>query len=181
MTQATQGIQASATPLPRDRHALLQTLLSGVERIAPVIEQHKTRAEQARTLAPEVVEAMRDAGLLMMKSPYEVGGAEIHPVDQMEVVEAVTYLDSAAAWSMFIAATVTGRALSALSDEAVDELFAGGVFPIMAGSLKPSGAATQVDGGFEYLVNGHGAAAYSMPTMSSCRSSKTIKPEPLRQ
>ena len=100
MTQATQGIQASATPLPRDRHALLQTLLSGVERIAPVIEQHKTRAEQARTLAPEVVEAMRDAGLLMMKSPYEVGGAEIHPVDQMEVVEAVTYLDSAAAWSM---------------------------------------------------------------------------------
>ena len=40
---------------------------------------------------------MRDAGLLMMKSPYEVGGAEIHPVDQMEVVEAVTYLDSAAA------------------------------------------------------------------------------------
>ena len=148
MTQATQGIQASATPLPRDRHALLQTLLSGVERIAPVIEQHKTRAEQARTLAPEVVEAMRDAGLLMMKSPYEVGGAEIHPVDQMEVVEAVTYLDSAAAWSMFIVATVTGRALSALSDEAVDELFAGGVFPIMAGSLKPSGAATQVDGGF---------------------------------
>ena len=148
MTQATQGIQASATPLPRDRRALLQTLLSGVERIAPVIEQHRTRAEQARTLAPEVVEAMRDAGLLMMKSPYEVGGAEIHPVDQMEVVEAVTYLDSAAAWSMFIAATVTGRALSALSDEAVDELFAGGVFPIMAGSLKPSGAATQVDGGF---------------------------------
>ena len=148
MTQATQGIQASATPLPRDRRALLQTLLSGVERIAPMIEQHKTRAEHARTLAPEVVEAMRDAGLLMMKSPYEVGGAEIHPVDQMEVVEAVTYLDSAAAWSMFIAATVTGRALSALSDEAVDELFAGGVFPIMAGSLKPSGAATQVDGGF---------------------------------
>ena len=49
---------------------------------------------------------------------------------------------------MFIAATVTGRALSALSDEAVNELFAGGTFPIMAGSLKPSGTATQVDGGF---------------------------------
>jgi alkylation response protein AidB-like acyl-CoA dehydrogenase len=98
---------------------------------------------------------MRDTGLLMMKSPYEVGGAEIHPVDQMEVVEAVTYLDSAAAWSMFIAATVTGRALSALSDEAVNELFAGDVFPIMAGSLKPSGSATPVDGGFR--ISGHWA------------------------
>ena len=127
MTQPTQGIQASAAPLPRDRCALLQTLLSGVERIAPIIERNKTASEHARTLAPEVVEAMRDVGLLMMKSPYEVGGAEIHPVDQMEVVEAVTYLDSAAAWSMFIAATVTGRALSALSNEAVDELFAGGL------------------------------------------------------
>ena len=181
MTQATQGIQASATPLPRDRHALLQTLLSGVERIAPVIEQHKTRAEQARTLAPEVVEAMRDAGLLMMKSPYEVGGAEIHPVDQMEVVEAVTYLDSAAAWSMFIAATVTGRALSALSDEAVDELFAGGSFQSWQAVSSHPARPLRSMVVFEYLVNGHGAAAYSMPTMSSCRSSKTIKQESLRQ
>ena len=148
MTQHAPKTQVSPTPLPRERGELLQTLLSGVKRIAPIIERNKTASEHARTLAPEVVEAMHDCGLLMMKSPYEVGGAEIHPVDQMAVVEAVTYLDSAAAWSMFIAATVTGRALSALSDEAVNELFAGGTFPIMAGSLKPSGTATQVDGGF---------------------------------
>lgn len=140
--------QISATPLPRERGELLRTMLRSVERIAPVIERNKAASEQARTLAPDVVEAMRDTGLLMMKSPYEVGGAEIHPVDQMAVVEAVTCLDSAAAWSMFIAATVTGRALSALSDEAVNELFAGDVFPIMAGSLKPAGTAAQVDGGF---------------------------------
>jgi alkylation response protein AidB-like acyl-CoA dehydrogenase len=66
----------------------------------------------------------------------------------MAVVEAVVKLDSAAAWTMFIGATVTGRALSALSDEAVDELMAAPDFPIMAGSLKPSGSATKVDDGF---------------------------------
>lgn len=148
MTQSAPKAQISATPLPRERSALVQALLRGVEGIAPIIARNKAASEHARSLAPEVVEAMRDTGLLMMKSPYEVGGAEIHPVDQMAVVEAVTYLDSAAAWSMFIAATVTGRALSALSDEAVDELFAGGSFPIMAGSLKPSGAAIRVNGGF---------------------------------
>ena len=91
---------------------------------------------------------MRDVGLFRMKSPHEVGGAEIHPVDQMAVVEAVVKLDSAAAWTMFIGATVTGRALSALSDKAVDELLAMPDFPIMAGSLKPSGSATKVDDGF---------------------------------
>ena len=108
MTQSAPKAQISATPLPRDRSALVQALLRGVEGIAPIIARNKAASEHARTLAPEVVEAMRDTGLLMMKSPYEVGGAEIHPVDQMAVVEAVTYLDSAAAWSMFIAATVTG-------------------------------------------------------------------------
>jgi hypothetical protein len=37
----------------------------------------------------------------------------------MEVIEAVTMIDSAAAWSMFIASTITVRALTVLSDEAV--------------------------------------------------------------
>ncbi|MDP6187386.1 MAG: acyl-CoA dehydrogenase family protein, partial [Pseudomonadales bacterium] len=97
MTQSAPKAQISATPLPRERSALVQALLRGVEGIAPIIARNKAASEHARSLAPEVVEAMRDTGLLMMKSPYEVGGAEIHPVDQMAVVEAVTYLDSAAA------------------------------------------------------------------------------------
>tara|TARA_B100001093_G_scaffold212514_1_gene203971 strand:- start:214 stop:1098 length:885 start_codon:yes stop_codon:yes gene_type:complete len=49
---------------------------------------------------------------------------------------------------MFIGATVTGRALSAISDKAVDELMTLPDFPIMAGSLKPSGSAIEVEGGF---------------------------------
>jgi alkylation response protein AidB-like acyl-CoA dehydrogenase len=127
---------------------VLADLLNGVDYIAQVISRHRQDCEINRTLSPDVVCAMREIGLFRMKSPHEVGGAEIHPVDQMAVVEAVVKLDSAAAWTMFIGATVTGRALSALSDEAVDELMAAPDFPIMAGSLKPSGSATKVDDGF---------------------------------
>jgi len=133
---------------PPSRGDVLADLLNGVDHITPVISRHRQNCEINRTLSPDVVSAMREVGLFRMKSPREVGGAEIHPVDQMAVVEAVVELDSAAAWTMFIGATVTGRALSALSDEAVDELMAAPDFPIMAGSLKPSGSATKVDDGF---------------------------------
>ena len=120
-------------PTP-SRGDVLADLLNGVDHIAPVMSRHRQDSEINRTLSPDVVRAMREVGLFRMKSPREVGGAEIHPVDQMAVVEAVVKLDSAAAWTMFIGATVTGRALSALSDEAVDELMAAPDFPIMAGS-----------------------------------------------
>ena len=133
---------------PPSREDVLAGLLSGVDQITQVICRHRQDCEINRTLSPDVVRAMRDVGLFRMKSPHEVGGAEIHPVDQMAVVEAVVKLDSAAAWTLFIGATVTGRALSALSDKAVDELLATPDFPIMAGSLKPSGSATKVDDGF---------------------------------
>ena len=123
-------------------------LLSSIQKISGVITEHNSAAEAQRTLAPAVVAAMNEAGLFAMKSPREVGGAEIHPIDQMAVVEAVVKLDSAAAWTMFIGATATGRALSAISDKAVDELMTLPDFPTMAGSLKPSGSAIEVEGGF---------------------------------
>ena len=142
-----QPLSKTERPTP-SRGDVLADLLNGVDHIAQVISRHRQDCEINRTLSPDVVRAMREVGLFRMKSPHEVGGAEIHPVDQMAVVEAVVKLDSAAAWTMFIGATVTGRALSALSDEAVDELMAAPDFPIMAGSLKPSGSATKVDDGF---------------------------------
>ena len=142
-----QPLSKTERPTP-SRGDVLADLLNGVDHIAQVISRHRQDCEINRTLSPDVVCAMREVGLFRMKSPHEVGGAEIHPVDQMAVVEAVVKLDSAAAWTMFIGATVTGRALSALSDEAVDELMAAPDFPIMAGSLKPSGSATKVDDGF---------------------------------
>ena len=142
-----QPLSKTERPTP-SRGDVLTDLLNGVDHIAQVISRHRQDCEINRTLSPDVVCAMREVGLFRMKSPHEVGGAEIHPVDQMAVVEAVVKLDSAAAWTMFIGATVTGRALSALSDEAVDELMAAPDFPIMAGSLKPSGSATKVDDGF---------------------------------
>lgn len=144
----TQSSPTQIRTFPTDRKALCNLLLESVEKIRPIVARHKNNSENRRQLAPEVVAAMRDSNLLMMKSPREVGGAEIHPVDQMTIVEAVTMVDSAAAWSMFITATVSGRALSALSDRALEDILGSGKFPIMAGSLKPGGSAVEVEGGY---------------------------------
>ena len=137
-----------SNPFPTERGALRTTLLSAVEGISKVVAANAELAETARTLAPAVVEALRGSGLTRMKSPRAVGGAEAHPVDQMDVIEAMTMVDPAAAWSMLITSAVTGGALSWLPDEAVREMLADGSFPLMAGSLRPGGSATPVEGGY---------------------------------
>lgn len=130
-------------------------MLAAVRDITPVVARHKEASERERTLAPEVVAALRTSGLIKMKSPLELGGFEMHPADQMEVIEALTRVDSAAAWALFIAATVTGRTLTAFDDATSAELMREDQFPMVAGSLKPSGRAERVDGG--YRVSGQWA------------------------
>ena len=151
MSEMHSRATSASSFLPQERKHLLHHLLSCVEQLTPVFSAYRAASEQARTLAPRVVQAMRDVSLLTMKNPCEIGGGEIHPADQMEVIEAVVKLDSAAAGSVFIAATVSSHAMGAQSDEAVAEAFADSDFPIMAGSLKPSSSATPVDGAYESL------------------------------
>lgn len=146
-------MNAQLQPLPRSE--VLAQMLAAVRDISPVIARHRESSERERTLAPEVVAALRTSGLIRMKSPLEFGGLEMHPVDQMEVIEALTRVDSAAAWSFFIAATITGRTLTAFDDATSAELMRKGQFPMVAGSLKPAGRAEQVDGG--YRVSGQWA------------------------
>lgn len=142
-------------PFPTARADLRSTLMAVVETVAAVTATHRDASEEARTLEPAVVGALRESGLTRMKSPRAAGGAEAHPADQMDVIEALTMIDPAAAWSMFITSAVTGGALSWLPDEAVQEVLSAGPFPLMAGSLRPAGSATPVDGG--YRVSGRWA------------------------
>ena len=143
--------QASAVAFegfPPERDAKRRVLLDAVASIADVLAAHRDESEELRTLAPASVQALHDVGLTRLKSPLEVGGAEADPVLQMDVIEAVTMIDPAAAWSMFISSAVTGGALARLPDEAVAEMLSGERFPFMAGSLRPGGEARAVDGGY---------------------------------
>lgn len=149
-----------ANRFPVEREANRSYLLAAVESVSDVLAANRDKTEEGRTLAPAAVEALRESGLFMLKAPREVGGAEAHPVVQMDVIEAAAMIDPAASWCMLISSAVSGMAMARLADEAVEEILADG-FPFMAGSLRPGGSARRVDGG--YRVSGRWAWGSGVP------------------
>src|SRR5215467_2009515 len=75
-------------------------LLRQVERLRPLIEEHRQSAEDDRKLSGVVYQAMYDAGLFGMHAPKAYGGLELHVIDMLRVIEAVARIDSAAAWNL---------------------------------------------------------------------------------
>ena len=118
-------------------------------RLSPVCETSWLRADEAealRTLPQASVNALRESGLFTLKLPAVLGGAEADPVTQVEVIEAVSYIDPSAGWNLMIGAG--GLSLCAfLPDEAIEQMFHGGRIPTLAGAIMP-GRAVPVDGGY---------------------------------
>ena len=133
---------------PRERAARRAALLGAVERIGGVIAAGAEEAERLRTLAPATVQAFRESGLLALKVPESLGGIEADPVTQLEVLEAVTRLDSSAGWCLMVATTAIGLPAGFLPDAAVKALIADGRVPTAAVAIAPTGVATPVDGGY---------------------------------
>ena len=66
---------------------------------------------------------------------------------QIDVIEAVSYIDPSAGWTLFIGAG--GLSLCAFyPDEAIQHMFPAGRVPTMAGAIMP-GRAVPVDGGYQ--------------------------------
>src|SRR4051812_20168536 len=69
-----------------------------VAQIAPTVRQYAAQAETQRRLAPEVVNALLDAGVLTVLTPRAYGGLELDPRTALQLFEAIAHLDSAAGW-----------------------------------------------------------------------------------
>ena len=133
---------------PTERAAKRAALLAAVERIRGVVAAGAEEAERLRTLPPATVRALADSGLLALKVPASLGGAEADPVTQLEVLEALTHIDASAGWCLMVATTAVGLPAGFLPDEAIGKIFASGRTPLAAIAIFPSGTATPVDGGY---------------------------------
>ena len=138
--------------IPGSREQKRKTLLDSVESIRDIVEEGSDEAEEIRTLPKAAVDALESSGLFGLKLPESLGGSEADPVTQLEVIEALTKIDTSAGWSMMIGATSAALPGAFLADEAIDVIFAGGRAPRFAGSGMPGGEAIQNAGG--YTVNG---------------------------
>jgi alkylation response protein AidB-like acyl-CoA dehydrogenase len=142
---------------PTDREAKRQVLLAAVERVRDTLLAGADAAEANATLPPATVQALDEAGLLALKLPAVLGGAEADLVTQLEVLEAVTYIDTSAGWCTLIGAAAIAGPGAFLADEAIAQIFVDGQVPRAAGTFMPSGQAVPVEGG--YRVSGRWAFA----------------------
>ena len=120
-----------------------------MEEVRETVAASADESERIGTLAPAAVEAMRDAGLFTLKLPEVLGGAEADPVTQIEVIEALSYIDASAGWCLMIGATAIGQPGAFTGDEAVAQIFGGARMPTGATSTAQRGVATRVEGGYE--------------------------------
>ena len=99
-------------------------LLAAARDLRSTIDASRVWADEHCRMAPEVVQAMRDAGLFTMVAPREVRGAEVAFPEGIAVFEELGYSDPSAAWHVANSAALCAAA-AGLEADARDPIFAG--------------------------------------------------------
>jgi alkylation response protein AidB-like acyl-CoA dehydrogenase len=132
---------------------LRRDLVERIDAMAPVLAADVAIGEELRRLPDTTVAAIREAGLLRLKVPAELGGDEAEPDLQFDVFERVAMTNASAAWCLFIYADSAGAVCAHLPDAGVERVLAGGDVPVVCGGggLRP-GRLDDAPGG--YRING---------------------------
>jgi len=112
-------------------------LVTSARELARELPSHRQTHDRDRRLAPAVVEGLRSMKLLGALVPSELGGAELAPVDYLELLETLASGDSATAWCVMTASTSTLLA-AYLPRETSAELWLTAP-PFVAGVFAPGG------------------------------------------
>ena len=124
-------------------------LIAEAVRLQPLLMEHSERNEELNALAPEVVEAIHEAGFVGMWVPKDLGGPELSPRESIELVAALAYADPATSWVTMAAALSTGTGGAYLHEDAPETVFGGkDRFPIIAGQGTRTGTVHEVEGGY---------------------------------
>ena len=116
--------------------------------VAAIADTHADEGDRVGQLSQPVVEALHRERILAMWVPKALGGSELDVVSSLRVIETLSYGDPSTGWVAMAASLAIGTGAAYLKDEAVDELFGGGRFPVIAGQGTKPGNAVPHDGGF---------------------------------
>ncbi|MFI8931539.1 acyl-CoA dehydrogenase family protein [Streptomyces sp. NPDC053474] len=130
--------------LPRTE-APRESLWPRADRIRLQAQAAAADTDRRRRLAPDVVEALRDAGLMRCAAPASVGAAQAPPADALAGAETIARGDAATGWCVSIA-MATSLLAAYLPAAGAAEIF-GDPRSIAAGVWAPRGTARPVDGG----------------------------------
>jgi alkylation response protein AidB-like acyl-CoA dehydrogenase len=118
--------------------------------LARVLDARSEEIRAARRLPADVVEALRGAGAFRIAVPRALGGPELNPREQTEVIEHFSRYETSVGWCVMIGSDAPYYG-AFLDPEAAKELWPS-IDDVTAGQVAPNGQARAVDGG--WLVNG---------------------------
>lgn len=120
--------------------------LDAIERLAPVIAEHRAAFDSERRLPDAVFNALADAGLFRLWLPEALGGPELSPDDFMTVVEAASALDGSVGWLVG-----NGGGMSRIGgylSEPIARQFFSDSHAFVTSATGAVGAAQKVEGGY---------------------------------
>ena len=121
--------------------------------LAPKLAERGDDIAAARRLPDDVVGALREAGAFRIAAPRALGGPELTPREQTEVVETLSMHEASVGWCTMIGSDAPYYG-SFLAPEAAAELWPS-IDVVTAGQIPPNGQARRVDDG--YIINGRWA------------------------
>jgi alkylation response protein AidB-like acyl-CoA dehydrogenase len=128
-----------------DTDVTTMPVLSRAREIAELARGMADEIDSARRLPAELVEALRDSGLLRAGAPVEVDALELPAETALRCAEEVARGDASAGWCVSIGITST-LLVAYLPPVSRDELFGNGR-GLAAGVWAPQGKARRVPGG----------------------------------
>ncbi len=144
MTEATRE-----SPASQRTGQIRAGLLAAIREHRADFEAAGVRSEELRTLPSDAVQTLRDMGVFWLKTPAELGGTPLDPLDFCDVIEELAYADSSTAWAAMIGAGCCGLAAGWLPDAGARRVFGPGrPLPVVAGQPQPRGTGRPVSDGF---------------------------------
>jgi alkylation response protein AidB-like acyl-CoA dehydrogenase len=122
-------------------------LLERARGLAPLLNEYAKWGDENGRLADEVVDALHENRIFGMWVPRELGGSELDPISSLKVIEELTAADASTAWVTMAASLAIGTGAAYLGDQAIEEIFGGERFPVIAGQGTRPGTAVPQEGG----------------------------------
>ena len=122
-------------------------LLDRARAVSPLLDEQADWGDKNGRLSDEVVDALHENRIFGMWVPRDLGGSELDPVSSLKVIDELSYGDASAGWVTMAASLAIGTGAAYLGDEAVDQIFGGERFPVIAGQGTRPGTAVPADGG----------------------------------
>src|SRR6202034_391588 len=98
-------------------------LLAGIRASRAQFESAGYRAEDLLTLPQDAVAILRSLGLFWLKTPAELGGTPLPPLEFCDVIEELAYTDVSTAWAAMIGAGCNGLAGGWLPEAGARRIF----------------------------------------------------------